>query len=93
MGDRIGVLVTTLHKGVFFGFIFPEHIENKAVLRMQRARNCIYWAASVGGFLGLASRGPDRDCRVGKEAPEIILHDITSVAICTQEAIDAWTST
>jgi len=92
MGDRIGVLVTTLHKGVFFGFILPENIENKAVLRMHRARNCIYWAASVGGFLGLASGGPNMECRVGKEAPQIILHDITSVTICTQEAIDAWTS-
>lgn len=87
----VGVLVTTQHRGVFFGFADNADLEAKAMLRLQRVRNCLYWHQSVGGFLGLAAVGPNADCRIGKEAPEVILHDITSVSICTPEAIEKWT--
>ena len=88
--DLIGVVVTTAHRGVFFGFADPQDVEAKAKIRLKRAKNCIYWNRSIGGFLGLAAVGPDSECRIGKEAPEIVLHDITSVSLCTEEAVASW---
>ena len=83
------VVVTTEHRGVFFGFVDPGAKSDKS-LTLKRCRNCIHWAASIGGFLGLANIGPDSKCRIGMEAPSVLLHDITSVADCTEMAALAW---
>jgi hypothetical protein len=92
MNDRIPVLVTTQYRGVFFGWADPADVEDKAKIRLTQIRNCIVWSSTIGGFLGLAKTGPNADCRIGAEAPEAILHDITSCTICTEEAAQAWTS-
>lgn len=86
------VLVTTEFRGVFFGFVendkkLPEEIT------LSKVRNCIYWASSVGGFLGLASNGPDNNCRIGKEVSKLTLYKITSVSSCTKEAVKNWRKT
>jgi hypothetical protein len=91
MDGFIPVLVTTSHRGVFFGWLSIN--QNPAVERslyLERCRNCIFWAASVGGFLGLARTGPNAECRIGAEAPRVLLHDITSVSLCTDDAAKAW---
>ena len=82
------VVVTTAHRGVFFGY--AADIDGE-VIRLRGARNCIYWSASVRGFMGLAATGPDNKCRIGP-AVDISLRDITSVAECTPEAVAAWES-
>lgn len=82
------VLVTTAHRGVFFGYLVGEAAKDKVLLR--NARNCIYWDASVKGFLGLASSGPSNECRVGPKAPEATLFDITGVWVCSPEAVEKW---
>ncbi len=87
--ERKPVLVTTQHRGVFFGFIDPATESDKS-LTLTDCRCCISWAASIGGFLGLVSVGPNRDCKIGKQAPRVVLHDITSVSDCTEEAVKAW---
>lgn len=88
--EKIAVLVTTEHRGVFFGYIDPEKTAEKTV-SLERCRNCIYWASSIGGFLGLASVGPDRNCKIGKQAPlPVVLHAVTSVSQCTKEAEEKW---
>lgn len=84
------VLVTTEHRGVFFGWIDPTEKTNKLSVTLKKCRNCIRWAASVGGFLGLASKGPDQNCTIGTEAPSVILHDVTSVSDVTDEAAKKW---
>lgn len=86
---RKPVVVTTQHRGVFFGFIDPA-FENERTLDITEVRNCISWSASIGGFMGLAAVGPNRDCKIGKQAPRVVLHDITSVLDCTEEAVKAW---
>lgn len=91
MDGRIPVLVTTLHRGVFFGWAEPGACAEKAKLELANCRNCIRWAASCGGFLGLATDGPNKDCLIGRQATKVLLHDITSVTECTPEAADAWT--
>lgn len=80
------VLVTTAHRGVFFGY--AEKVGG-ATIKLRKARNCIYWGQDVRGFLGLASAGPTKSCRVGPAA-DIELRDITCVAACTPEAVAAW---
>lgn len=80
------VLVTTSHRGVFFGYATET---DGAVINLKRARNCIYWSTKEKGFLGLASSGPSSACKVGPAA-DIELRDITCVAEVTDEAAKAW---
>jgi hypothetical protein len=80
------VLVTTAHRGVFFGYASKT---SGATISLRRARNCVYWSADVKGFLGLAATGPRASCRIGPPA-DIELRDITCVAKCTPEAAAAW---
>ena len=80
------VLVTTAHRGVFFGY---AAVTDGGTIRLRAARNCIYWPAENKGFLGLAANGPARGAKVGPAA-DIELRDITCVAECTPEAVKAW---
>ena len=83
------VLVTTKHRGVFSGFLVGDD-GDKVTLR--ECRNCVYWPASVKGFLGLAKEGPLQGSRVGKAAPLAELRDVTCVADVTDEAKARWES-
>ena len=86
------VLVTTAHRGVFFGYAAEEFKEQQNGLlcgSLRAARNCIYWPAGNKGFLGLASDGPMSGAKVGPAA-DIELRDITCVAECTDAAVVAW---
>jgi hypothetical protein len=84
------VLVTTslaAGRGVFGG----ELVEDKEdVVILAEARNCISWSADVKGFLGLASTGPSKNCRIGPAVPSLKLQGVTSIARCTPEAEMAW---
>ncbi len=80
------VLVTTEHRGVFFGYATDTTGE---VINLRAARNCIYWSAENRGFLGLASHGPTKDAKVGPAA-DLQLRKITSVAEVTEEAVKRW---
>lgn len=85
------VLVTTEFRGVFFGYM--EKGEEKKLpgeVTLKTARNCIYWAASVGGFAGLAEKGPNKDCKIGTQVSEITLYKITSVTPVSESAAKAW---
>lgn len=84
------VLVTTEFRGVFFGEVIAHDLPNSITLR--RARNCIYWDSSVGGFLGLAATGPGPGCRIGAVADELTLWHVTSVSRLTDQATAAWES-
>ena len=83
------VLVTTSHRGVFFGTL-EEQAGNTVVLK--NARNCIYWSEETKGFLGLSAMGPQEGSRLGAVTPEVELFDVTSVSACTDDAIKAWES-
>ncbi len=82
------VLVTTAHRGVFFGYATETSGETIA---LKRARNCLYWSAATQGFLGLASMGPQAGSRVGPRA-DVLLHAVTCVADVTPEAVKVWES-
>jgi hypothetical protein len=80
------VMVTTQHRGVFFGY--TDDYAGESIM-LRRARNCLYWSAEVKGFAGLAATGPTKNCRVGPSV-DIQLRDITSVSLVTAEAAKAW---
>lgn len=82
------VIVTTTYRGVFFGYATDTDGET---IRLDRARNCIYWSSDVKGFMGLASGGPTKNCKIGPPAA-ITLRGITSVVEVTPEAVAAWES-
>jgi hypothetical protein len=84
------VLVTTLHRGVFFGYCEdPDALIAAGTGKLMRARNAIYWPVENHGFLGLAADGPKKGARVGPGA-DIRLRDIVSVSDCSPGAVDAW---
>ena len=80
------VVVTTSHRGVFFGYAIDT---SGAIIKLRAARNCLYWPSTQKGFIGLAANGPVSGARIGPSA-DIELRDITSVSICTPEAVKAW---
>jgi hypothetical protein len=87
--NDVPLIVTTQHRGVFFGFGKPS--ENKTI-RLTNAQMCVYWSADVKGVLGLASTGPTKSCRIGPAVPAITLQDVTSITEASEEAAKAWAS-
>jgi len=84
-GER-AVLVTTAHRGVFFGYANETDGE---IVKLRRARLCLYWSSDVKGFMGLAANGPSKSCRIGPPA-DIDLRSITAVVSVTPEAVTKW---
>lgn len=79
------VLVTTAHRGVFFGYATKTDGET---IMLRAGRNCIQWRG-LHGFLALATEGPNERCRIGPAA-DIELRNITSVAEVSEQAAKAW---
>lgn len=83
------VVVTTEHRGVFFGYLNGQDDAAKTVA-LSEAQMCVYWSASIGGVLGLAATGPDKACRISPAIPKITLQAVTAVLDATPEAAQAW---
>lgn len=82
------VVVTTAHRGVFFGYATDTDGET---IKLNRSRLCIYWSQDVKGFMGLAANGPTSGCRIGPPA-DITLRNITAVLEVTPAATEKWES-
>lgn len=80
------VVVTTAHRGVFFGYATNTEGET---ITLRGGRLCLYWTAEVRGFMGLAATGPSKGCRVGPPV-RITLRNVTAVLECSPVAIKAW---
>lgn len=85
------VIITTEFRGVFFGYL-KDDTKAPAQITLTGVRNCLYWSANVGGFLGLAANGPNKDCKIGVRVPEVTLYKITSVTPVEDAAAKAWES-
>lgn len=81
------VIVTTEYRGVFFGYATDTSGDT---IKLTNARNCIYWSATTGGFMGLASKGPGPGSRIGERVNSIELRKVTSVTEMTADAVAAW---
>jgi hypothetical protein len=82
------VIVTTEHRGVFFGYLKGKPTKEKAVL--TNCRNAVYWDSGTKGFMGLSKDGPGPGCRIGPASDEVTLFDITSVVTVTPTAAKKW---
>ncbi len=80
------VIVTTAHRGVFFGYATKTDGET---ISLKRARLCLYWSCDVKGFMGLAANGPSASCRIGPPA-DMTLRAITAVLEVTPAATAKW---
>jgi|ERR1017187_3817481 hypothetical protein len=80
------VIVTTAHRGVFFGY--ATNIDGETIA-LRAARLCLHWSKDVKGFMGLASSGPTSGCRIGPAA-DIVLRNITAVLSVTEKAAKKW---
>jgi hypothetical protein len=81
------LLVTTAHKGVFFGY---GKRTDAPTIELTNARMCVYWTADLHGVFGLASRGPGNGCKIGPSVSSITVRDVTAVLECTDIAARAW---
>ena len=79
-------VVTTAHRGVFFGY--AEKVDGETI-SLNRSRLCTYWSPAMKGFTGLASKGPDANCRIG-EPVDLTLRNITAVLAVTPDAVKLW---
>ena len=86
--DLKPVIITTEHRGVFFGYL-ERGTEEQRTVTLTSARNAIRWA-TTRGFIELAQVGPNKASKIGAVAPRIVLHAVTSVTDCTEAAADAW---
>jgi hypothetical protein len=83
------VVVTTEHRGVFFGYLNGQ-AETETALTLSDAQMCVYWSADVKGILGLAATGPTRGCRITPPVPSMTVQAVTAVMEATPEAVKAW---
>ena len=84
------VVVTTEHRGVFFGYLPTGAPTDGKVVKIERVRMAVYWSSDVNGVVGLAAKGPTKGCRIGPSAPSITLQGVTAVMEATPEATEAW---
>jgi hypothetical protein len=84
---EVPLVVTTAHRGVFFGYGEPT---TKKTIRLRQAQMCVYWSADVKSVLGLAASGPNKNCRIGPSVPAITLQQVTSIMEVSEEAEKAW---
>ena len=83
------VVVTTTHRGVFAGRFVSRAGDE---ITLTDARVCVYWSATVRGFIGLAVTGPLSGSRVSLAAKKLTLPGITSIIECSPEATKQWES-
>lgn len=77
------VIVTTAHRGVFFGYAASTTGET---IYLQNARLVVYWSPAMKGFMGLAATGPNDDCRIGPPA-DITLRNVSAIIEVTYGAV------
>lgn len=85
------ILVTTAHRGVFYGEVPDDQDLNARTMALKNARCAIYWATTKG-VAELAEDGPNSSSRIGAVADIEALHDITAVWSVTDAARDRWLS-
>lgn len=84
------LLVTTTHRGVFYGWGIPSLDATEILL--EKAQMCVSWSADIRGVTGLAAVGPSVNCKVGLPVPSMIIRDITAIMVCSPEAVEKWES-
>ena len=83
----IGVIVTTVYRGVFVGYVDEQKADQKT-LELKQARMVLYFGTTRGLFQ-LAEYGPTEATRITDKA-DVLLHDVTAVLRLSDRANEAW---
>lgn len=83
------VLITTQHRGVFFGQVPDDQDLAARTMALKGARCAIYWGTTKG-VAELAETGPTSKSRIGAPCDLEAIHDITAVWAVTEEAAKKW---
>lgn len=87
--DSVPVLVTTAHRGVFFGYAPASQLQRDSdVIDLERARMAIYWGTTKG-VMQLCETGPTEKSRISSRA-NVHLRAVTAVFSVTPEAVAKW---
>lgn len=89
MNGSTAVLVTTSHRGVFFGRLSDDEDMSASVVTLADC-SCAIKFGTERGFLQLAATGPTKESRIGAFAPKVVLQGVTSITECTEAAVQAW---
>lgn len=84
---EVAVLIGTELRNLWFGYATDT---TKDTVMLKRARQVIYWSASVKGAGGLAVTGPNAECRIGPAVDEVQVRRVTTVALVSSEAVKAF---
>jgi len=84
------VVVTTEHRGIFFGYAQGHLSLTADTIVLHNARMCAYYSADTHGSAGLISGGPADGSRVSPQVAEIGLRGVISIAPASDDAITAW---
>lgn len=91
MNEKVPVLITTdnTKRGVFMGFIDPKHAD-KETIEAEEVRMAVYWSSDVRGVIGLAAKGPTKNCKITGAAKRAVLKGVTATLEVSEEAVAAW---
>ena len=84
------VLVTTEHRGVFFGYVeeYPN-LDESTTISLKDARMAIYWGTDKG-VMQLANEGVQKDSRISSIADIPALAKVTAVFSVSKRAEETW---
>ena len=91
--EKRAVLVTDIHRGVYFGYLVEELEGGKAVV-LENARHAWYWrvdASNHPGIYGLTSGGPAKGSKIGARFNGKI-RDVSKIIDVKPEAVARWES-
>lgn len=83
------VIVTTEHRGVFFGHLDANADITAKTLALTDARMCIVWGTTKG-LMQLCETGPTNNSKISAPADIPALHNVTAVFDVTPEAVAAF---
>lgn len=85
MPKERAVIVTTSHRGVFFGYATDTTGDT---IQLRGAKMAIYWA-TTRGYMELAAIGPNSNSKISLPA-DMEVRGVTSVVEVTPEALVKW---
>ncbi len=84
------ILITTEYRGVFFGLVERDvDLTQKTLTNIKSCRMAINWRNGKG-VQGLASDGPDNQCKIGSMSDVEVMHGVTAIFTVTEEAKEKW---
>src|SRR5581483_9007728 len=82
------VVVTTAHRGVFFGLLAGDRAGK--TVELADAQMCVYCSSDVRGVPALATDGPSRRATATRPVPQTRLEDVSIVIYATEDAVKQW---